>query len=73
MAEEDTTDIYREGASIAFEVPYDQVTKHQRAVFKERFFPFTYRRGMNKENVRALVKAVAEQMKASRGMQQSDG
>ena len=66
MADENTIDIYQEGASIAFDVPYDQVTKQQRAVFKVRFFPYMYRRGTNKENVRALVKAVAEGMKASR-------
>jgi hypothetical protein len=28
---------YREGASIAFGVPYNQVTNSQRAIFKERF------------------------------------
>ncbi len=58
------TDIYREGASIAFEVPLDQVTRQQRQIFKERFFLFTYSRGTNKENVRELVKAVAEMMRA---------
>lgn len=31
-------DIYRYGASLAFEVPFDQVTKQQRQAFKERFF-----------------------------------
>lgn len=60
---DDNIDIYQEGASIAFEVPYDQVTKTQRGVFKERFFVFVYRQGTNSENIRALARAVAEAMR----------
>jgi len=62
-------DIYYEGASIAFEVPLEQVTKQQRQAFKEQFFMFAYSRGTTKENVRELIKAVAEGMRAQRSRQ----
>lgn len=57
------TDIYQEGAAIAFDVPLDHVTRQQRQIFKERFFLFIYRRGTNKDNVRELVKRVAEMLR----------
>lgn len=57
-------DIYFEGAAIAFEVPLEQVTRQQRQAFKEQFFMIAYSRGTNKENVRELVKVVAETMRA---------
>lgn len=63
---EEDIDIYQEGASIAFKTPYAQVTKLQRALFKERFFLFVYSvylRQANKEDVRALVKTVAESVR----------
>jgi hypothetical protein len=72
MAETETetgTDIYYEGASIAFEVPIEQVTRQQRQAFKEQFFMIAYSHGTTKENVRALVKAVAEGMRAQRSKQ----
>lgn len=53
-------DIYQEGAAIAFDVPLDHVTRQQRQIFKEHFFVFIYRRETNKDNVRELVKMVAE-------------
>jgi hypothetical protein len=61
------SDIYQEGAAIAFDVPLDQVTKQQRQAFKERFFPFIYRRGTSEATIRGLVKTVAAGMRAQGG------
>lgn len=60
-------DPFREGASIAFGVPYTQVTNSQRALFKERFSLFACVLGINKENVRAQVKRVASMMRVRGG------
>jgi hypothetical protein len=59
-----STDIYREGAAIAFEVPLDQVTRVQRQLFKERFFLLVYDRRTTAANVGELVKAVGLQLRA---------
>jgi len=64
-------DPYREGASIAFGVPYNQVTTGQRALFKERFALFAcgleMSRQMGQENIRAQVKRVARMMRLRGG------
>ena len=60
-------DPFREGASIAFGVPYNQVTNSQRSIFKERFSLFACGLGMNKENIRAQVKHVASMMRVRGG------
>jgi len=65
MTDSEEKDIYQEGASIAFKIPYDQVTRLQRTLFKERFFLFVYavyRRQTTREDVQYLIKAVAERM-----------
>jgi hypothetical protein len=56
-------DIFREGASIAFKVPYNQVTSDLRAIFKERFDLFTGGFPTGQENMRAQVKRVATMMR----------
>jgi hypothetical protein len=61
-------DPYREGASIAFGVPYNQVTNSQRTIFKERFSLFACGLGINKENIRAQVKRVASMMRVRGGL-----
>lgn len=66
----DTIDIYREGAAIAFDVSYDQVTSVQRQLFKEHAFLITYARSTSKDNIRALLKVVAEAMRAARQRQE---
>lgn len=64
-------DPYREGASIAFGVPYNQVTNSQRELFKERFSLFAcgleMSRQMGQENIRAQVKRVARMMRLRGG------
>jgi hypothetical protein len=59
-------DIYQEGASIAFEVPLDQVMKWQRHAFKEQFYLFTYCRGMDEKTLKALIRSIAEGMRKTR-------
>jgi hypothetical protein len=65
------TDPYCEGASIAFGVPYNQVTTSQRALFKERFSLFACGlevcRETGRENIRAQVKRVARMMRLRGG------
>ena len=56
-------DPYREGASIAFGVPYNQVTNSQRAIFKERFSLFACGLEMREGNIREQVKRVARRMR----------
>lgn len=56
-------DIFREGASIAFDVPYNQVTSSQRAIFKERFDLFACGFATDRENMRAQVRRVATMMR----------
>ena len=64
-------DPYREGASIAFGVPYNQVTNSQRALFKERFSLLAcgleVSREMGRENIQAQVKRVARMMRLRGG------
>jgi len=60
MPADQELDLYVEGASIAFDVPLDQVTRTQRAIVKEHCFWIVYSRLTTRENVRALVGAVAE-------------
>jgi hypothetical protein len=57
------TDIYREGASMAFGVPYAKVTSGQRETFKERFLMLGYGFGTSRENIREHVKRVASMMR----------
>jgi len=56
-------DIFREGASIAFGIPYTQVTNSQREIFKERFSLFACGFVTDRENMRAQVKRVANMMR----------
>jgi len=60
-------DPYREGASIMFGVPYNQVSIQQRDVFKERFSLFVYGLGTSRENIRAQVKRVATMLRLRGG------
>jgi hypothetical protein len=65
-------DPYREGASIAFGVPYNRVTNSQRTLFKEGFALFAcgleMSRQMGQENIRAQVKRVARMMRLRGGV-----
>lgn len=57
-------DIHREGASLAFEVPLDQVTKAQRHMFKEHFFLTAYTRGIDSKHIGEAVMRAAELLRA---------
>lgn len=59
-------DVFREGASLAFGVPYNQVTNSQRTIFKERFDLFTGGFGMSNETIREQIKRVANMMRLRR-------
>ncbi len=62
----ETFDLYRWGASIAFEVPLEEVTPLQRGIFKEHCVLINYDPTTTKENIRARIRAAAEQMRRQR-------